>query len=124
MTTETSKLLTKYVSLGFLNDARNCLLAVKEKGAIEIIYVIDKLVGESDCCIMNWTDASNFYRSASCILERSLVFLEHEASYRVQKTSESLYAAHLAAKPYVIEHLNGQGNQQRLASLGFWSAGD
>jgi hypothetical protein len=87
--------------------------------AIQIVYLMDTLIGELRCCIDTWTDVSNLYSQATCLLEKALPFLENGDSHETLARINILKEAFTAAEPFVLDFLTNKGDNAKLQELGF-----
>ena len=115
-----SGLLSRATVSFFLQETRDCLKdSAKNRKALQVIYDLDEMIGETRCCIYDWTRLSQLYRSSQCQLERALVFLEDlihckEVKCRIREFE----SAHAAVKPFVLEFLRGNDSEEKWLELG------
>jgi len=114
-------LLEKYMVMHYLLDTRQRLIESRkvDKKIAEVIYLIDEIADEAGSCIVDWSGVSSLYSRASCILGFAVPFLANGDCEEVRARIDSLDAAHFAAKPFVLDHLQGNADEQKLRELGF-----
>jgi len=85
---------------------------------LEIMYGLDVLVGESDCCVTSWRRVSKFYLQSACTLESAASFLDGENKEAVSNWSKSVMKSHTDMKPKVIESF-ADARRNTIRELGF-----
>ena len=114
-------LLNKSTVQRYLDAVKQALVEIirQDRKAVKVLYQLNVLINQSECCVLDWMDVSNLYQSAACTLEKSLEFLGNGVFQDTKSRIEVFYKAHKFAEPFVLNHLLGDGDFDKLQELGF-----
>jgi hypothetical protein len=117
------KLLTQAECISHLTEIVTELTADAETTthAAEVIYELADLTNQYKCCVKNWQTLSDAYQNTACTLDSAAIFAAEgsELYVHIHRMIRAFEKAKVAAKPYVIEQVRKQANQQHFINLGF-----